>query len=675
MKILPVTVLLLFSYVLGGPVQESQSNKGGSVAEDGIHLHQAISGLDSFLNEFQVKHPKDVSGSFEKFLGSASEKVLEIGKEVGGVPSILSKDASLASIVKEFELSSVVTSLENLLVKLKEKKVKSISIDLIDKELTLIKNEFEVIVSLFEKIKPVLPTDFVSEVEEKVKVANPLIADLSFKLKELQSQDATDEEVASVFKDMEKVILEVNVILSKFGKEIVGAVSPGKHPKDISLLTTSDASKFLGLASEKLLEINKVVGGVPSTISKDASLASIVKEFELLSVVTSLENLIVKLKEDNVKSISIEELTLIKNEFVIIVSLIEKIKPVLPSDFVSEVEEKVKAAKPLIDDLSVKLKEIQFQDASDEDKASVFKDLEEVILEVNVILAKFGMEIIGAASPGKHPKDISLSPTADATKELDIVTVLQKVSDTLTSIISESKVTEIEELEKTLEFTTEYIKILDEFAEKISTTYLPKDTVLVTIKQALGAALEKAENLDISFLYEQNTSTTDGSIVLIQKEFGDIFVEVSSAVGGLGTILKESVEEGLLTSALKDLRLSITILIDKIEEESGSTLKSLSVDGMLLVEKASEVVGVPKGIVEKELVNKMKSFDSLNKALQGLSAATDKIADEKCDNSILGSDKCSVSLTEKTEAKEKEVEKAEEASSSWISSIIKSIIG
>merc|ERR1719378_468198 len=207
-------------------------------------------------------------------------------------------------------------------------------------------------------------------------------------------------------------------------------------------------------------------------------------EFELLSVVTSLENLIVKLKEDNVKSISIEELTLIKNEFVIIVSLIEKIKPVLPNDFVSEVEEKVKAAKPLIDDLSVKLKEIQFQDASDEDKASVFKDLEEVILEVNVILAKFGMEIIGAASAGKHPKDISLSPTADATKELDIVTVLQKVSDTLTSIISESKVTEIEELEKTLEFTTEYIKILDEFAEKISTTYLPKDTVLVTIMQA-----------------------------------------------------------------------------------------------------------------------------------------------------------------------------------------------
>ena len=62
---------------------------------------------------------------------------------------------------------------------------------------------------------------------------------------------------------------------------------------------------------------------------------------------------------------------------------------------------------------------------------------------------------------------------------------MQKVSDTLTSIISESKVTEIEELEKTLEFTTEYIKILDEFAEKISTTYLPKDTVLVTIKQVL----------------------------------------------------------------------------------------------------------------------------------------------------------------------------------------------
>ena len=58
-----------------------------------------------------------------------------------------------------------------------------------------------------------------------------------------------------------------------------------------------------------------------------------------MSVVTSLENLIVKLKEDNVKSISIEELTLIKNEFVIIVSLIEKIKPVLPNDFVSEVEE------------------------------------------------------------------------------------------------------------------------------------------------------------------------------------------------------------------------------------------------------------------------------------------------------------------------------------------------
>ena len=71
--------------------------------------------------------------------------------------------------------------------------------------------------------------------------------------------------------------------------------------------------------------------------------------------------------------------------------------------------------------------------------------------------------------------------------------------------------------------------------------------------------------------------------------------------------------------------MSITILIDKIEEESGSTLKSLSVDGMLLVEKASEVVGVPKGIVEKELVNKMKSFDSLNKALQGISSAADKV--------------------------------------------------
>ena len=73
------------------------------------------------------------------------------------------------------------------------------------------------------------------------------------------------------------------------------------------------------------------------------------------------------------------------------------------------------------------------------------------------------------------------------------------------------------------------------------------------------------------------------------------------------------------------MRLSITILIEKIEEESGSTLKSLSVDGMLLVEKASEVVGVPKGIVEKELVNKMKSFDSLNKALQGISSAADKV--------------------------------------------------
>ena len=64
-----------------------------------------------------------------------------------------------------------------------------------------------------------------------------------------------------------------------------------------------------------------------------------------MSVVTSLENLIVKLKENNVKSISIEELTLIKNEFVIIVSLIEKIKPVLPTDFVSEVEEVVRKLK------------------------------------------------------------------------------------------------------------------------------------------------------------------------------------------------------------------------------------------------------------------------------------------------------------------------------------------
>ena len=71
---------------------------------------------------------------------------------------------------------------------------------------------------------------------------------------------------------------------------------------------------------------------------------------------------------------------------------------------------------------------------------------------------------------------------------------------------------------------------------------------------------------------------------------------------------------------------------------------------------------VPKGIVEKELVEKMKSFDSLNKALQSLSDATDKIVDEKCDNSISGFDKC----------KENSKNDADSTSSdSWMSSVFK----
>merc|ERR1712098_99211 len=127
-------------------------------------------------------------------------------------------------------------------------------------------------------------------------------------------------------------------------------------------------------------------------------------------------------------------------------------------------------------------------------------------------------------------------------------------------------------------------------------------------------------------------------------------------------------DEGSLTAALKELSLSITILNGKIDEEPESTLKRLSVVGERLLEQASDVAEEPKGIVEKELVQKMKSFDSLNKALQGISEA-----DEKCDNSIFGAENCVASSTKVNG--EKDADKAEESSSSWISSIISSIIG
>jgi len=364
-----------------------------------------------------------------------------------------------------------------------------------------------------------------------------------------------------------------------------------------------------------------------------------------------------------------QELTVIKNEFEIIVSLFEKIKTLLPKDFVSVIEEKVKGTNPLIADLSVKLKELQNQDVTDEELASVIKDMEKVILEVNTVLAKFGMEIIGAVSPVRHPKDVSLSTTVGATKELDVIEILATVSDTMTSIISLSKGTTVESLEKALEFTKEYINILVTFVDEISITYLPKDTLFTSIKQALDAAKEKANNINISLLYEGSTSSTEGSTILIQKEFGEIFVEATSAVSDLGTILKESLDEGSLTTALKELSLSITILNGKIDEEPESTLKRLSLDGERLLEQASDVAEGSKGIVEKELVQKMKSFDSLNKALQGLNSE----ADEKCDNSIFGAENCVASST-KVDG-EKDVDKAEESSSSWISSIISSIIG
>jgi len=233
-----------------------------------------------------------------------------------------------------------------------------------------------------------------------------------------------------------------------------------------------------------------------------------------------------------------QELTVIKNEFEIIVSLFEKIKTLLPKDFVSVIEEKVKGTNPLIADLSVKLKELQNQDVTDEELASVIKDMEKVILEVNTVLAKFGMEIIGAVSPVRHPKDVSLSTTVGATKELDVIEILATVSDTMTSIISLSKGTTVESLEKGLEFTKEYINILVTFVDDISITYLPKDTLFISIKQALDTAKEKADNINISLLYEGSTSSTEGSTMLIQKEFGEIFVEVTSAVSDLGTILK-----------------------------------------------------------------------------------------------------------------------------------------
>merc|ERR1712098_827996 len=156
-------------------------------------------------------------------------------------------------------------------------------------------------------------------------------------------------------------------------------------------------------------------------------------------------------------------------------------------------------------------------------------------------------------------------------------------------------------------------------------------------------------------LYEGSTSSTEGSTILIQKEFGEIFVEVTSAVGDLGTILKESLDEGTLAAALKELSLSITILNGKIDEEPESTLKRLSLDGERLLEQASDVAEGSKGIVEKELVQKMKSFDSLNKALQGFSEA-----DDKCDNSIFGAENRVASST-KVDG-DKDADKAEESS-------------
>merc|ERR1719495_3049546 len=142
-----------------------------------------------------------------------------------------------------------------------------------------------------------------------------------------------------------------------------------------------------------------------------------------------------------------------------------------------------------------------------------------------------------------------------------------------------------------------------------------------------------------------------------------------------------------------DAVINLDALIDEIQSSKpGKHPKDVSLSGSSQVvadadaEKVleGEVAAsseVPKGVVEKELVEKMKNFDSLNKALQSLSDTTNKMADEKCDNSISSVENCkeaieddieAIKFEEETIKDKQEIIKDEDSkeSDSWMSSVI-----
>merc|ERR1719474_49006 len=164
----------------------------------------------------------------------------------------------------------------------------------------------------------------------------------------------------------------------------------------------------------------------------------------------------------------------------------------------------------------------------------------------------------------------------------------------------------------------------------------------------------------------------------------------------LGPVQQQSSEDEVIEE--KDLHfhnsvINLDALIDEIQSSKpGKHPKDVSLSGSSQViadaEKVLEVEvaasskdEVPKGVVEKELVEKMKNFDSLNKALQSLSDTTNKMADEKCDNSISSVENCKEAIKDDLEAIKFEEETIKDKqgiikdenskeSDSWMSSVI-----
>merc|ERR1712098_673545 len=129
-----------------------------------------------------------------------------------------------------------------------------------------------------------------------------------------------------------------------------------------------------------------------------------------------------------------------------------------------------------------------------------------------------------------------------------------------------------------------------------------------------------------------------------------------------------------------DAVINLDALIDEMQSaKPGKHPKDVSLSGSSQV--VADADKVLKGVVEKELVEKMKNFDSLNKALQSLSDTTNKMAGEKCDNSISSVENCKEAIKEDLEAikfeeetikDEQEIIKDEDSkeSDSWMSSVI-----